>query len=55
MCTMCCKVYDKGGCGGGGCGTGGGGGVYVCGSGVVSIRRITKTNTTNTTTKHTLN
>ena len=33
MCTMCCKVYDKGGCGGGGAGSGGGGGVYVCGGG----------------------
>ena len=31
MCTMCCKVYDKGGCGGGGGGSGGGGWVYVCG------------------------
>ena len=27
---MCCKVYDKGGCGGGGGGCGGGG-VYVGG------------------------
>jgi len=33
MCTMCCKVYDKGGCGGGGVGSGGGGWVYVCGGG----------------------
>ena len=33
MCTMCCKVYDKGGCGGGGGGSGGGGGVNVCGGG----------------------
>ena len=33
MCTMCCKVYDKGGCGGGGGGSGGGGWVYVCGGG----------------------
>jgi uncharacterized membrane protein YgcG len=35
MCTMCCKVYDEGGCGGGGggCGGGDGGGVYVGGGG----------------------
>ena len=33
MCTMCCKVYDKGGCGGGGGGSSGGCGVYVCGGG----------------------
>ena len=33
MCTMCCKVYDQGGCGGGGGGSGGVGGVYVCGGG----------------------
>ena len=35
MCTMCCKVYDKGGCGDGGDGSGGGGGgFYFCGGGV---------------------
>ena len=35
MCTICCKIYDKGGCGGGGGGGsgGGGGGVYICGDG----------------------
>ena len=33
MCTMCCTVYDNGGCGSGGCGSGGGGGVYICGGG----------------------
>ena len=34
MCTMCGKVYDKGGYGGGGGGSGGGGdGVYVGGGG----------------------
>ena len=33
MCTMCCKVYDKGGCGGGGGGSGGGGWIDVCGGG----------------------
>ena len=33
MCTVCCKVYDNGGCGGGSGGSGGDGGVYVCGDG----------------------
>ena len=33
MCTMCCKDYDKGGCGGGGGGSGGDGEVYVYGGG----------------------
>ena len=35
MCTMCCKFFDKGGCGGGGGDSsgGGGGGVYVCSGG----------------------
>ena len=42
MCTMCCKVFDTGECGGGDGGSGGGGGsgVYVGGGGGGEHKKI---------------